>query len=112
MMTSTSLPKLADELLAAAHDVHAGRASRTIRGHSEHRLRHTVIALTSGSTLSDHEGPGEATLHVLRGRVRLTSADGDWTGEVGDLVDIPGIRHGLTAESDAVVLLTVGLAAD
>ena len=33
-------------------------------------------------------------------------ADG-WTGEAGDLLVIPPLRHSLHADSDAVVLLTV-----
>lgn len=70
-----------------------------------------MIALTAGAALSDHESPTEATLHVLRGRVVLTTADGDpdgsWKGAEGDLVTIPSTRHGLTAEEDSAILLTV-----
>ncbi len=70
-----------------------------------------MIALVAGAALSDHDSPTEATVQVLRGRVVLTEADGDqggrWEGAQGDLVTIPSKRHGLTAEEDSAILLTV-----
>ena len=44
---------------------------------------------------------------MLRGRVRLTTAGDTWNGSAGDLLVIPQERHGLHADEDAVVLLTV-----
>ena len=38
-------------------------------------VRQTVIALSQGSTLAEHENPGAATLHVLHGRVVLHAGD-------------------------------------
>ncbi|MBM7369314.1 cupin [Gordonia hydrophobica] len=108
-MTDVQLPALVDELLAEARAAGSGRAARTVRGHTDHRLRQTVIALCGGSELSDHESPGEATLQVLAGTVRLTAPDGDWSGGPGSLTDIPPVRHGLVADTDAAVLLTVAL---
>lgn len=111
-MTVTNLPALCDELLATARTAHSGRAARTVRGHAD-RLRDTVIALTAGSELSDHESPGEATLQVLSGSVRLTvpGSPDAVTLTAGDLADLPPIRHGLAADTDSVVLLTVALPA-
>ncbi|GGJ48313.1 hypothetical protein GCM10010121_069320 [Streptomyces brasiliensis] len=57
--------------------------------------------------LAEHENPGEATLLVLRGRVRLTSGDTSWEGRTGDLITIPEARHSVQAVEDAAVLLTV-----
>ncbi|GAA2371024.1 cupin [Gordonia cholesterolivorans] len=108
-MSAVSLPEVVEELLAEAREAHSGRAGRTVRGHSDHRLRHTVIALRAGAELSDHESPGEATLQVLHGRVRLTCEDGDWEGSAGALTDIPPTRHGLIADDDSAILLTVAL---
>jgi predicted ArsR family transcriptional regulator/quercetin dioxygenase-like cupin family protein len=108
-MHSESLHSLGDELLAAAaaNDAH-GRSARTIYGGHEHSLRQTVIALRAGTSLAEHESPPEATLHVLAGRVRLTTADGNaWEGGPAALVVIPPERHDLTALEDSVVLLTV-----
>ncbi|GAW50761.1 MULTISPECIES: hypothetical protein [unclassified Nocardioides] len=55
----------------------------------------------------EHGSPGEATLQVLHGRVRLHAGDDAWEGAPGDYVLIPPRRHDLTALEDAAVLLTV-----
>ena len=106
-MESTSLPSLVLEELDAARGAASGRSARTIHGGHDHALRQTVIALLSGRELSEHESPGEATLQVLVGRVRLTGGDDPWEGGVGAHVPIPDARHALLALEDAVVLLTV-----
>jgi quercetin dioxygenase-like cupin family protein len=66
-----------------------------------------VIALASGRVLDEHDNPGEATLYVLRGRVRLATPDAAWDGAPGDLLIIPRACHTSTALEEAVVLLTV-----
>lgn len=70
-------------------------------------LRQTVIALAAGYQLDEHENPGEATVHVLHGRVRLNSGDVGWEGSTGDLIVVPTARHSLEAMEDSAVLLTV-----
>ncbi|WP_299444251.1 cupin domain-containing protein [uncultured Phycicoccus sp.] len=106
-MESTPLLDLADGQLEAARQAPSARSSRTIQGGHDRMLRETVIALLAGHELAEHESPGEATLQVLRGRVRLTAGDQRWDGTVGDHVIIPRSRHALTALEDAAVLLTV-----
>ncbi|MEE4021592.1 LuxR family transcriptional regulator [Gordonia sp. PKS22-38] len=106
-MDATHLPELVDQLLTSAHSARSGRAAQTLYGSADHRLRQTVIALVAGNRLTDHESPGEASLQVLRGHVTLTTANGDWEGVDGDLVVIPPERHGLAAQQDSAVLLTV-----
>jgi quercetin dioxygenase-like cupin family protein len=56
---------------------------------------------------TDSASPGDATLQVLRGRVRLVAGDRSWPGRPGDLLAIPDARHALHADEDSVVLLTV-----
>ena len=58
-------------------------------------LRQTLIALTAGTSLSEHENPGEATVQVLSGRVRLLAGGDSWDGREGDLIVIPAARHSL-----------------
>jgi len=106
-MESVSLTAVAAEETAAAREGDAGRAARTIHGGHEHALRQTLIALLDGQELAEHESPGEATLQVVSGRVRLTAGDASWEGAAGDIVTIPPARHALTALADSAVLLTV-----
>ncbi|HET6817495.1 MAG TPA: cupin domain-containing protein [Mycobacteriales bacterium] len=106
-MTMTDLQKTADELLARAAESPAHRAAHTVHGGSEHALRQTLIALVAGATLDEHENPGEATLHVLRGQVELHSGGSSTTLGEGQLAPIPPARHSLTADRDSVLLLTV-----
>ena len=106
-MERTSLTALADEQLAAAREASSGRAAVTVYGGQQHRLRQTLIALTAGTRLGEHEAPPEATLQVLVGEVTLHAGSTTWTGGNGDHVAIPQQRHDLEAITDAAVLLTV-----
>lgn len=106
-MESISLTELAARALAEAGQSHSGRAAHTIHGGHTHQLRQTVLALLAGHDLSEHDSPGEATLQVLRGSVRLTTGDEAWDGRAGDYVVIPAQRHALHAVEDSVVMLTV-----
>lgn len=106
-MQKLSLDALAREHLERAAASPTGRSAGTVYGGHEHVLRQTLIALTSGTSLTEHESPGEATLLVLHGRVRLTSGDDAWDGMSGDMLIIPPARHALEALEDAAVLLTV-----
>ncbi len=57
--------------------------------------------------MEEHENPGEATIYVLQGRVRLLSGGSSWDGMAGDLLIMPQARHSLEALETAVILLTV-----
>lgn len=106
-MESISLTSLASEKLAEAKESHSGRAAHTIHGGHTHELRQTVLALLGGHELAEHDSPGEATLQVLQGHVRLTTGGDAWEGKTGDYVGIPAERHALLAVEDSVVMLTV-----
>jgi quercetin dioxygenase-like cupin family protein len=106
-MEKLSLDALARELMKSATAAPAGRASRTVYGGHEHVLRQTLMVLTAGASMSEHENPGEATVHVLDGRVRLAADAVEWEGRDGDLLIVPQARHTLHALEDAAVLLTV-----
>src|SRR4051794_27178034 len=106
-MQKSSLTALAHQQLEAAATSSSGRAAKTVYGGHEHTLRQTVIALLEGQQLDEHENPGEATIYVLQGRVRLASAEASWEGAVGDLLIVPQAPHTLAAMRDSAVLLTV-----
>ena len=105
-MEKFSLEAIAREQARRAAAASSGRSAETVYGGHEHALRQTVVALLAGASLGEHENPGEATLHVLTGRVQLTAGTDMWEGRTGDLLVIPDTRHGLHAVEDSVVLLT------
>ena len=109
-MQKLSLEALTRQHLERATSSSTGRSSQTVHGGHEHVLRQTLIALCAGSTLAEHENPGEATLLVLRGRIRLLSDGATWDGMAGDLLIVPGSRHSVEAVEDAAFVLTVAKA--
>lgn len=107
-MQKLSLLALAHQQLTLAHAAPNGRSAKTVYGGHEHVLRQTVIALQADQVMAEHENPGEATVYVLQGRVRLSAGQDAWDGSAGDLLVVPDRLHSLTALQDAVVLMTVG----
>lgn len=107
MVQKSSLTALARHQLETAREAPSGRSAHTVFGGHEQVMRQTVIALRAGSALNEHNNPGEATVHVLHGRVRLRAGDLEWNGSPGDLLIVPQARHGLEAVEDSVVLLSV-----
>ncbi len=67
-MEKISLTALAREHLETARAASSGRSAHTVYGGHEHSLRQTLMAMTAGSTMDDHESPGEATLQVHSGQ--------------------------------------------
>ena len=106
-MENPNLDVVVREHLDTARRSDSGRAAETVYGGHEKTLRQTVIAMTAGTELSEHENPGEATLLVLQGAVRLRTGDETQEGRSGDLLAIPADRHSLEAVEDSAVLLTV-----
>ena len=105
-MEKWSLTALADGLLSQALSASSRCGMRTVDGGRPHLLYQTVIALVRGQRLDEHDNPGEATVQVLRGRVRVTAGDDTTDGSPGQLLIVPGARHTVTALEDAVLLLT------
>lgn len=108
MSQKMSLTALVREQLELARQASSGRSAHTVFGGHEHVLHQTLIALAAGHGLDEHDSPGDATVHVLHGRVRLRAGDDGWDGSPGDLLIVPATRHRLDALEDSAVLLTVG----
>lgn len=106
-MQMSSLTDLARDRLELARDASSGRSAVTVYGGQDHVLRQTVIALVGGQLMDEHESPGEATVYVVQGRVRLHGEEIRWEAGPGDLFAVPPSRHALEALEDSVVLLTV-----
>lgn len=108
-MSPSCLTTVAEEQLRLARAAPHGRHAHTVYGGSGHALRQTVLAIVAGQFLAEHDSPGDATLQVLRGQVRLAVGDESTTGGQGDLLVVPPARHSLHADQDSVVLLTVAV---
>ena len=106
-MRKFSLDAIAREQAKRAAAASSGRSAETVYGGHEHMLRQTVLAMTAGSALSEHENPGECTVQVLSGRVKLTAGEVTWEGRTGDLLVVPDSRHAVQAVEDSAILLTV-----
>lgn len=104
-MRKFSLEALGHQLLDGAAG--GGHTADTVVGGHERVLRQTVVAMVKGAVLAEHENPGEATVYVLRGRVRLSAGELSWEGRSGDLLVVPDARHSLEALEASAVLLTV-----
>jgi quercetin dioxygenase-like cupin family protein len=105
-MRKISLDAVAREQLERARNG-PGRSASTVFGGHEQSLRQTVMAMVAGSGTGEHASPGEATLQVLIGRIRLIAGDDVWEGRAGDLLFIPPADHSVAAVDDAAILLTV-----
>lgn len=106
-MEKSSLTALARELMVSAKTKNSGRSARTVYGGHERILRQTVVALTAGSSLDEHDNPGEATVQVLSGRIVLKTGGVEWEGSPGDHLVVPLARHSVDALEDSAFLLTV-----
>ncbi|GHH54030.1 LuxR family transcriptional regulator [Lentzea cavernae] len=105
----TSLNALAHDHLELARTASSGRSATTVHGGHENALRQTVMALRSGEHLHEHEHPGEVTVQVLLGHVRLVAGPDSWEAAPGDLLTMPDRRHRVEAVQDSVFLFTTAL---
>lgn len=106
-MQKSSLSALLDQYLSTARTAASGRSARTLYGGRQRTLRQTLVTVAAGQRLDEHENPGEATVHVLYGRVRLATADDSCDGDAGDLIVVPDSGPTLEALEDTAVILTV-----
>lgn len=100
-----TLNDLAHEHLSAARSDPHGRSAHLVAHDGE--LRQSVIALTAGSGLGEHNSPPAATLQVLQGRIVVKVGD-TVQGEFaeGELWVLTHERHSVVAVTDAAFLLT------
>lgn len=106
-MHKFSLDAIARAQQQRAATAPSGRAAETVYGGHERALRQTIVAMNEGTELAEHSNPGESTVLVLQGRIRLSAGDVAWEGRQGDLLVVPDSRHAVLAVTPAVILLTV-----
>jgi quercetin dioxygenase-like cupin family protein len=88
-MTPDNIREHTAQLLETARAASSGRGAHLLYGGPETTVSQTVIALRQGASLAEHDNPGEATLLVLHGTVRLHAGDQFWEGSEGDLLVVP-----------------------
>ncbi len=96
-------------LLDQAAGLAAGRAARTLTPGAGTPLKQTLLALSEGQGLDEHQAPGPATLQVLVGEVVLRTGDTALPLGPHHWTIVPLAPHELRATTDAVVLLTVSM---
>ena len=106
-MQKLSIEALARQQMKLAATAGGRHTADTVYGGHEKVLRQTVIGMIAGARLAEHENPGEATVLILHGRVRLAAAGMSWDAARGDLLIMPNHRHSLEALEDSAVLPTV-----
>ena len=95
-------------VLAEAKRANVGRAARTLV--KEGPLRLTIVGFTAGSSLGDHNAGGPVSIQVLLGTVDIRIGErSERLDESRTLVLATNVQHSLTAASDAVILLTIGM---
>jgi quercetin dioxygenase-like cupin family protein len=106
-MQKISLEALARQQMKLAATAGGGHTADTVFGGHEKVMRQTLIGMVAGAQLAEHENPGEATVLILHGRVRLAASGMSWDAARGDMLIMPDHRHSLEALEDSAVLLTV-----
>jgi quercetin dioxygenase-like cupin family protein len=99
------LTKCSSELLDKARADERGRSADLVA--QDGPLRQTIIALTDGSRMAEHNSPPAGSLQVLEGKVRVELGD-EMQGELsaGELMILTHERHSVLALADSVFLLT------
>ncbi|GAA2246821.1 hypothetical protein GCM10010401_20590 [Rarobacter faecitabidus] len=98
------LPRVASLHLDAARKSAMGRSAEVLL--HDGPLRQSIIALTAGSRLADHNSPPAATIQVIEGRIQISSEYTLDEVRAGQLTLLTHDRHGVLAMEDSVFLLT------
>lgn len=97
---------LRDRAMAAK----SGRAAKTLI--KEGRLRITMIAMRKGAVLGAHQVGAVVSIHVMRGRARVSAAGASTNLASGGLLVLQEeVAHTAEALSDCVLLVTVAMSA-
>ena len=98
----------AEALRAQASGSKTGRAAKTLV--KEGRMRITQVALEKGARLQSHHVEGAVSLHIMRGRLQLTTGAGEMYLASGDLAALDeDVAHAAVALSECVILITTAM---
>lgn len=102
-----SIPALAAEELLRAETAHTGRSTGPIFGAADKAMHQLLIAMKKGSSMREHDNPGEVTLYVVTGHLQLSSNGELTSASAGDLLVVPQARHNVEALEDSAFLMTI-----
>ena len=107
-MESTKLPYLIDEQMTlAGQGATSGRSAKTLHGGQGSALRQTLVVMLAGHRMDEYVSPGEATVLVLAGCLKLHTEDKQIVLGEGDFFVMPSERQSVDALEDTAFLLTV-----
>lgn len=103
------LNAIASRLRAEPHTGERGHRQETLYHHSG--LTIALFLFERFAHLSPHRAKGVVSMHVLRGRLKITAEQQVHELQSGQmLVLAPGMEHAVAAEEESEMLLTVRLA--
>lgn len=86
------------------------RGTRTTALLKAEQLEIVRLVLPAGSSLPEHQAPGEITVQCLEGRIEFTLPGAVHVMEAGDFIHLRGGEpHALRAVQDASALVTICL---
>lgn len=95
-----------DVLLERTQSSKTGRTAKTLV--KEGPLRLTLVALRKGAGMAKHHVDGQASIHVLRGKLAIETERGTTDLSGGDaLVLNRGVEYAVRARADSVLLITM-----
>ena len=107
-MESTDLTSLIkQQIVLAGQGGTSGRSARTLHGGQGHALRQTLVVMLAGHRMDEHLSPGEATVMILAGALKVHTADRQIELGEGDFLIVPSDRHSVDALEDTAFILTV-----
>jgi quercetin dioxygenase-like cupin family protein len=101
-----SLGQEQEMLLERARGSKAGRTAKTLV--KEGPLRLTLVALRKGARMAKHHVDGQASIHVLRGKLTIGTERGATDLSGGDVLVLNrGVEHAVGARTDCTFLITM-----
>lgn len=101
-----ALTQIAQELRAEPQFAKSGHATRTLVRAAD--LRVVISLLAANGQIPEHQAPGTVSIHVLSGQLRLKLPSRSVDVGGGELLVLEaGMPHEVTAQSEAVFMLTL-----
>ena len=72
-------------------------------------LQQTILSLTEGTQLTEHESEVPASIYVLHGAIRVEAPE-PFVIQQGELHELPELRRKVVAVEDTVLLLSAAVA--